>query len=181
MRISPPDGEAHNIIAVNLHTYNKIVRRTIRLAKLKYYHNLFKTYSNNIQQTWTKIYNMLNKAKNKVKIPDYFKLDGQKIYDKQVLQIIKKVPNRRFSDYLTLKPEVNLNFKPITETVVDKIITDLNNKTSFGHDGISRLVIKSIKNIITKPLTIIINQTLKKGFFPQKIENSQSSTDLQSR
>ena len=39
MRISPPDGEAHNIIAVNLHTYNKILRRTIRLAKRNYYHN----------------------------------------------------------------------------------------------------------------------------------------------
>ena len=77
MRISPPDGEAHNIIAVNLHTYNKILRRTIRLAKRNYYHNLFKKSSNNIKQTWTEINIMLNKAKNKVKIPDYF-LIGRK-------------------------------------------------------------------------------------------------------
>ena len=69
-----------------------------------------------------------------------------------------------------MKPEVNLNFKPITETVVDKIITNLNSKTSFGHDGISTLVFKSIKNIITKPLNIIINQTLKKGIFPKKLK-----------
>ena len=73
MRISQPDGEAHNIIAVNLHTYNKILRRTIRLAKRNYYHNLFKKYSNDIKQTWTEINIMLSKAKNKVKIPDYFK------------------------------------------------------------------------------------------------------------
>ena len=82
---------------------------------------------------------------------------------------------------VTLKPEVNLNFKTITETVVDKIITNLNSKTSFGYDGISTLVFKSIKNIITKPLTIIINQPLKKGIFLQKIKNSQSITDLQIR
>ena len=186
MRISPPDGEAHNIIAVNLHTYNKILRRTIRLAKRNYYHNLFKKYSNNIKQTWTEINIMLNKAKNKVKIPDYFKLDGKKIYDKRetankcnsfftnigpsLANNIKKVTDKRYSDYLTLKPEVNLNFKPITETVVDKIITNLNSKTSFGHDGISTLVFKSIKNIIIKPLTIIINQTLKKGIFPKKLK-----------
>ena len=69
-----------------------------------------------------------------------------------------------------MKPEVNLNFKPITETVVDKIITNLNSKSSFGHDGISTLVFKSIKNIIIKPLTIIINQTLKKGIFPKKMK-----------
>ena len=121
---------------------------------------------------------MLNKAKNKVKIPDYFKFDGKKIYDKRetankfnsfftnigpsLANNIKKVTDKRYSDYLTLKPEVNLNFKPITETVVDKIITNLNSKTSFGHDGISTLVFKSIKNIIIKPLTIIINHTLKK-------------------
>ena len=53
---------------------------------------------------------------------------------------IKKVTDKHYSDYLTLKPEANLNFKPITETVVDKIITNLNSKTSFGHDGISTLV-----------------------------------------
>ena len=186
MRISPPDGEAHNIIAANLHTYNKILRRTIRLAKRNYYHNLFKKYSNNIKQTWTEINIMLNKAKNKVKIPDYFKSDGKKIYDKRetankfnsfftnigpsLTNNIKKVTDKRYSDYLTLKPEVNLNFKPITETVVDKIITNLNSKTSFGHDGISTLVFKSIKNIIIKPLTIIINQTLKKRFFPKKLK-----------
>ena len=124
-------------------------------------------------------------------------MDGKKIYDKQettnkfnsfftnigpsLANNIKNVPNKRYSDYLTLKPEVNLHFKPITETVVDKIITNLNSKTSFGHDGISTLVFKSIKNIIIRPIIIIINQTLKKGFFFQKIENSQSSTDLQSR
>ena len=62
---------------------------------------------------------MLNKAKNKVKIPDYFKLDGKKIYDKQEIATkfnsiftnigpslaknIKNVPNKRFSDYLNQK------------------------------------------------------------------------------
>ena len=143
-------------------------------------------YCNNIKQTWTEINIMLNKAKNKVKISDYFKLDGKKIYDKRetankfnsfftnigpsLANNIKKVTDKRYSDYLTLKPEVNLNFKPITETVVDKIITNLNSKTSFGHDGISTLVFKSIKNIIIKPLTIIINQTLKKEMFPKKLK-----------
>ena len=42
MQISPPDGEAHNVIAANLHSFNKILRITIRLAKRNYYHNLFK-------------------------------------------------------------------------------------------------------------------------------------------
>ena len=95
----------HNIIAVNLHTYNKILRRTIRLAKRNYYHNLFKKYSNNIKQTWTEINIMLNKAKNKVKIPDYFKLDGKKIYDK------RETANEFNSFFTNIGPSLANNIK----------------------------------------------------------------------
>ena len=114
-------------------------------------------------------------------------MDGNKIYDKQEIankfnsfftnigpspaNNIRNVPNKRFSYYLTLKPEVNLNFKPVTETV-DKIITNLNSKTSFGNDGISTLIFKAIKHIM-KPLAILINQTLKKGIFPQKLKTAK--------
>ena len=47
--MSPSDSEAHNILAIHLQTYNNILRKTIRLAKRNYYHNPYKTYSNNIK------------------------------------------------------------------------------------------------------------------------------------
>ena len=44
------------------------------------------------------------------------------------------------------------------------IITNLPNKNSCGFDGLSTRILKSIKGIIIKPLTLIINQILDTGF-----------------
>ena len=45
--------------------------------------------------------------------------------------------------------------------------------SSSGHDGISNKVLKSIKNEIAKPLTLIINQMLKTGIFPNAFKKSK--------
>ena len=48
-----------------------------------------------------------------------------------------------------------------------KIIEHLKNKTSTATDGISENLIKTAKNELIKPLTIIINQMLHTGIFPE--------------
>ena len=44
-------------------------------------------------------------------------------------------------------------------------VDNLENKSS-GHDGISNTLLKTIKNDISQSLTIIINQMLTTGIFP---------------
>ena len=44
----------------------------------------------------------------------------------------------------------------------------LDNKKSCGIDEISNIIMKSIITILIKPLTIIINQILETGLFPDK-------------
>jgi hypothetical protein len=39
-------------------------------------------------------------------------------------------------------------------------------KSSCGVDGISMKILKILKHIIIKPLTLIINQSLTRGIFP---------------
>ena len=51
-----------------------------------------------------------------------------------------------------------------------QIINNLPNKNSCGFDGISTIVMKSIKNVILKPLTLIINQIINTGVFPNKLK-----------
>ena len=46
------------------------------------------------------------------------------------------------------------------------IINNLKNKKSYCIDGISNVLLKSIANEILKPLTLIINQYLETGIFP---------------
>ena len=43
-------------------------------------------------------------------------------------------------------------------------------KTSSGVDGISTNILKDIKYLISKPLTLIINQYLETGIFPSKLK-----------
>ena len=45
-------------------------------------------------------------------------------------------------------------------------INNLENKTSYGCDGISNKLLKLIKNEISKPITIIVNQCLTTEIFP---------------
>ena len=53
------------------------------------------------------------------------------------------------------------------------IINKLKNKSSFGHDTISNKLIKRCKDILVKPITLMINQTLKTGIFPCDVKLSR--------
>ena len=57
-------------------------------------------------------------------------------------------------------------FRNVTQLYVGEIIKNLNNKTSYGYDGISNNLIKKIEQLIVEPLTLIINQSLNTGIFP---------------
>ena len=54
--------------------------------------------------------------------------------------------------------------------ILEKIADKLDNKKSCGIDGISNIIMKSINNILIKPITIIINQMLETGVFPDKLK-----------
>ena len=46
------------------------------------------------------------------------------------------------------------------------IINNLENQNSSGYDDISNKLLKSIKEVVCTPLTVIINQSLLNGIFP---------------
>ena len=51
-----------------------------------------------------------------------------------------------------------------------KIISDLSTKDSYGHDDISTKLLKYISNEICKPLTLVVNQCLQTGIFPDNMK-----------
>ena len=75
-----------------------------------------------------------------------------------------------FTDYLNNPTVHHFNFNTITESETLSIINKLKNKNSSGKDEISNKLLKSIKDEIAKPLTIIINQSLKTGVFPDALK-----------
>ena len=62
------------------------------------------------------------------------------------------------------------NFENVDEDTVRKTIQTLPSKNSCGLDGISSKLIKIIEPAIIKPLTLLINQVLNTGIFPDEIK-----------
>ena len=83
---------------------------------------------------------------------------------------IKTQSGRSFKDHLTKNILSSFNFSFVTEEQVLKIIQKLKPKSSHGHDGISTILLKYIACEILKTLTVIINQSLCTGIFPDKLK-----------
>ena len=75
-----------------------------------------------------------------------------------------------FTDYLDDPTEHRCNFNKVTVNEIVVIINNLKSKNSSGKDGISNKLLKSIKGEISKSLTIIINQCLETGIFPDALK-----------
>ena len=61
-------------------------------------------------------------------------------------------------------------FVPVNDETILRIIDNLKSKTSYGHDGLSSLLLKTIKKNVSGSLAIIINQSLDAGVFPTKLK-----------
>ncbi len=77
-----PNTVQHTTLKINLSTYNKILKKNIRAAKLAYYEACFEKYKHDICKTWSTINNILNKSRKKKSFPETFKEDGQTISGK---------------------------------------------------------------------------------------------------
>ena len=64
----------------------------------------------------------------------------------------------------------NFTFELITEDTTMEILNNLKPKPSCGYDGISTKLLKTCKLEICKSLTLIINQTLSTGIFPDRLK-----------
>ena len=53
------------------------------------------------------------------------------------------------------------------------IMNKLKNKSSYGYDTISNKHIKYARNVLTKPLTLLINQCIHTGIYPDQLKLSR--------
>ncbi len=93
---------------------------------------------------------------------------------------IRPTTNKHFQNCLSKKHSDVFLFQNIDEKTINDIIDKLAPKTSFGFDGLSTKLIKTTKAILTKPITLIINQMLNTGIFPARsIKNCKDNSYLQ--
>ena len=54
--------------------------------------------------------------------------------------------------------------------IIKRTIINLPNKSSCGYDGLSTKLLKILEPALTKSLTLLINQVLTTGIFPDKLK-----------
>ena len=147
------------------------LRQSIKDAKKIYFQNIFTKFKHDIKRTWSVINESLHR-KNKSISSRMFSHNGKTLEDPSEIAnafneyFISIGPflanqmdkNNNFRKYLRNPSESRLHFEPITEHKTMRIIENLKNKTSTGIDRLSNQLIKMAKNVLVKPLTIIINQ-----------------------
>ena len=165
-----------------LKTYNTILKQTIHHAK---YNNQFNKCKNDTKKTWATIKEVINK-RNSRSFPEYINRNNHKVTDielianhfndyftqigPQMAQTVPVVNNVSFKHFLKDKIKTIFKFNPVDNPDIQKIILDLNSKTSSLHDNISTVLLKCIEPILTPILTLIINQSLNSGIFPKKLK-----------
>ena len=82
-------------------------------------------------------------------------------------------PTHSFNNYLNNNSMLRFKFQPVDQNYISQLIDKLKNKASYGHDNISTKLIKSAKKVLTKPLTLLVNQMLNSGQFPSELKISR--------
>ena len=83
---------------------------------------------------------------------------------------IKYDGTKNYKYYLNKHINTVFDFQNIDEETVRKTIQNLPSKNSCELDGISSKLIKIIEPAIIKPLTLLINQVLNTGIFPDELK-----------
>ena len=185
LKQTPSNSIEFITLKINLRTYNRILKRSINIAKQTYYKSVFENCKHDIKGTWSAIKDILNKSQQKRELPNTFKIDGELVSDKHNIadrfntfftnigpNLASKieVTNNNFKDYLLYPSNTIIKLDPIDINVTEKIIDELKSKSSCGEDGLSVKLLKLIKEDISKSITLVINQSINTGIFPETLK-----------
>ena len=165
--------------------YKNILTDCIRKAEDEYYKNLINSEKQNLHTLWNIFGSIVNprKIKKDNKIKELFYNNKHITNDQEISDALNehfstigsKLANKTTSqtphqDYLHTPNQHNFFLHPtdINETL--KVIQNLKTKKSCGHDNISPKLLKINADILTKPITYIINLSFKNGIVPDQFK-----------
>ena len=79
-----PNTERYRKTKINLRTYNKILKRIIKFAKVNHFHTRFNNCKDNIKHTWSIIKEIMSHGV-KASFPESFNANGKSIKDNQTI------------------------------------------------------------------------------------------------
>ena len=169
----------------NFNRYRNTLNKTITNAKRVYYKAIFKLYKHDMKKTWGVISETLNK-KVKNSVPETMTINGQDCSNREIIvenfntffaiigekneHNIHTHEGSHFRNYLTDDIKWKFAFHLIDNNATIRIIKHTKNSTSKGHGGIFSELLKLITNDISKCITVIFNQSLTSGIFPNSLK-----------
>ena len=156
----------------------------IRPAKRKYYDTKFESAKNDLRTTWKLLNEAINK-RSRAPFPSSFESEGKTITDPEEIgdkfckYFTNSGPNLAGairdvnSSVSSFIGDVNLppiTLRPTNPCELESICSMFASGKAPGYDNISMRVIKHSFHLISAPLTTIINLSLEKGIFPEKLK-----------
>ena len=162
--------------------YHQILGKVKRHCKRQYYIDQCVKYKNNTKRLWETINRVIGHTHNKTTVIDRLRVDNIIRYDpKSIANELGKYfstvgktfaknieePENSITHYLKKikRNERSLFMTPTTTTEISKLIDNIPNKMSCGHDSITNVLLKKLKDGIVGPLTDIFNASLCLGEF----------------
>ena len=181
----------YEMIKLRFKNQEKEVLKDITNAKKNYFNRIFNAYKNDMKKTWRTINETLSRDKisselpsifyhndleltNPTEIANAFNMHFANIGKNLASEIERNITNDSdFTQYLTAPSLTKCKFRCVTQAEIVQAINKLENKNSFGHDGISNKLLKFIKDEIISSLTLIVNQMITTGIFPDSFKKSK--------
>ena len=173
-------------IKQEFNVYKNTLRRLINQAKNKYYSKQFDTNRRNGKKTWQTIDQALHRKTPKstsdaIIIDNKLSTDRKKMADSFITYFStvcapSKTDNSnmpKHSVYLGNPTNTTFQFEEIDNRTVLQYINNIKPLYCCGHDNISSNTLKLIANEVSSSLTLIINQSLSTGIFPDSLKTAK--------
>ena len=178
-------SERNNVLKSSLWIQYKsernLISHLLTKAKQNYFSNYFLENKSNITNIWQGIKSLINSKLNKQSKSFTLEhnnciisnpLEISEIFNEYFVNVgpnlAKKIPKSLRKSYDYLK-NVNINsiyLTPTTEDEIFKIISNLDSKKSTGPNSIPIAILNDNKNILSLPISLLVNQSFNEGIFP---------------
>ena len=180
------DIKAKSIAETKYKTYRNLLSKIIKNTKQDFWLKRFHEAKYDVKSTWRNINEKLNKTKKSHNFPETFLKNGTAVngsknianaFNNYFVNVgpnlannIKNINATSAESYLNKQNINSIFLRPTGQNEILKIISEMKNKHSSGYDDISSTVLKRTYKYILVPLQHIINTSIEKGSFPDKMK-----------
>ena len=169
--------------------YRNRLNKIIKDTQTRYYQDLIKQHSSSTIGLWKTLGSILSNKSRDTNV-NMVKVNGTEIRDPNEIankfnnyftKIGKSLANKfeisndNYKTYLGESSNISMYFPKTTTTEISKLISNLDNKKSPGHDGFSGKFIKLCSPHISELLANILNLSISNGVYPDKLKIARVS------